>query len=291
MAALGVLAKAFEELPILERFEPEATRDRARSRELTPEASWTRLTMVDESSPVGDRTSLGDRTSFGDRTSRGLEPHTSRRTREDSSLSAGGPEDGGATGAMLPAHLLVGRPPPEEQIFGMPSAERMLDALDGAVMGVPDGSRAVVGSPPALQRASDEAVCHFARMVIELRLVWSAAVSKIWQTHRASTSSSIPSISSLGAPLAGSPSPFGQRGGGLAGAPLAATRSHATPFPAPGGGGGGGGDAAVPNAVLHRAVLALAQHAAARRTASSLATSRRLRINTPAPIRSAVPAL
>ena len=54
----------------------------------------------------------------------------------------------------------------------------------------------------------------------------------------------------------------------MAGASLAATRSPATPSPALGG-GGGGGDAAVPNAVLHRAVLALAQHAAARRTASS----------------------
>ena len=59
----------------------------------------------------------------------------------------------------------------------------------------------------------------------------------------------------------------------MAGASLAATRSPATPSPAlgGGGGGGGGGDAAVPNAVLHRAVLALAQHAAARRTASSAA--------------------
>ena len=293
-----MLAKAFEELPILERVEPEAT--------------WARLAEADELDET-DETAAG----------------TPKRPREGSSTSAtsegAAAADGGGVGGLVGfggfgeaprGAPLVGRPSVEERSFGMPSAERMLHSLDAAIMG--SRSRAegaegdgegggggssgggggsgrgggsggsgdgLDGGGASLPAASDEAICQFARMAIELRLVWASAVSQIQSRRAMSYSGSAtwrlgigpsgPATTTQAAGLAA------QGGGGSSGLPglayAAPTSSEGrlprpnSPFAPPLASPFGGGDAVVPNDVLHRAVIALATHAAARTAALAAA--------------------
>ena len=269
VAALGVLARAFDELPLVVAVEaepplpPGADEGHAVSSGADVRTLGNTVASSTDSGGEGGEGESGAG-GLGSASHRGEEiaPGAEQRLVVSSEPSGGG-------GA--PSHAVTS--PPAERLpaaakgLGMPSAERMLKALDGAVMGSQLESGAPVVEQGALRGARTLAMDQFARMVIELQLVWAAAMAQIRTAMPRGRSSDARGAEAStrgearGAAAADSvgTDEAGVIGGDRTADAVARRVSKES---------GGEGATAVPTDVLTRSTLALARHIAVRHAAA-----------------------